>query len=200
MSNILQLIQNGTLKKEFPKIKAGAHVFAISTFEFTKQKNKLGVIGDIARANLVVLESSCHKPGERLNIEFWYGFPDRDFVGQQDQKVSEMLTFVKNVLGLETLEETQKEMANLYASSQASRTGESPALFGLRVACKGADQIGKKSGKPYVAYSWEHVEGQTPEAQKAQADELATYLGIALPSEAPAPAAAGGSLLGGLKK
>lgn len=198
---MLQRLQGGTFEKEFPRIADGKHTFAVSTFGLVKTKNKKGVPSELIQIELVTLTSSCHKPGSKLNHAFYIGFPD-EFEGQSDQAVSRALTFVKHTLGLETLEETQKAMGDIFASLQNTSDANvkhSFALFGLRVECTATAGISKKGSK-FVEHSWEHVDGQTPEVVKTQADELAGFLGIALPTAVEAPAPAGGSLLGGLKK
>jgi hypothetical protein len=201
MSNMLELLQAGSLKTEYPRIAAGQHTFAVTTFAFTKAKNKLGVIGEIIRVNLVALESTVHKPGTQWNTEFWIGFPDRDFVGQQMRKVEEALTFVKHAMGLDTVEETRDAMTRLFQSAvpnpQDTASKESRLLFGVRVTCAATAGVSKK-GTAFVNLAWGHVDGQTPEVLKEQAGELAGFLGITVPAAAPAPV--GGSLLSSLKR
>lgn len=199
MSNMLARLQSGSLEKEFPKVAAGDHTFAIGAFSLVKSKTSKGVPAELIQVELITLASTAHKPGSKLNKPFYIGFPDQ-FEGQSDQEVSRALTFVKKVLGLETVEECQKRMGDIFASMQNTSDANiksSFALFGLRVDCKGTGGVGKKSGKAFVDHEWSHVEGQTPEVIKAQSDELATFLGVSI--AAPAPAV-GGSLLGGLNK
>lgn len=192
MSNMLQRLQQGSFEKEFPKVKGGKHVLAIGGFSLVKSKTNKGVPAELLQAELIALESTAHKPGEKLTKPFYIGFPDQ-FEGQSDQEVARALTFVKKVLGLESLEETQKAMADIFASmtkTADSNVQTSYALFGLRVACDAEESQNKKSGKKYTEHEWSHVEGQTPEVQKAQSAELASFLGIASPVAA-APAGLG---------
>lgn len=183
MSQMLDRLKQGQFSKEFPRVGAGKHTFAIGGFSLVKSKTETGLPAELLQIELVALESTAHKPGARVTQPFFIGFPDK-FAGQSEQEVGRALTFVKHACGLDSLEETQAQMEAIFKAMRPvdANTSTSDSLFGIRIECVATLQTAKKSGKTFIESTWSHVDGQTADVINTQAKELREFLGIKAPA------------------